>query len=134
MALDVGDKTVGVAVSDELGLTANPLTVIRRGASEKADLKAVVELIEREQVSKVVVGIPTLLDGTEGIQAGKVRIFRDKLARRIKVPVVDWDESMTTVEAEDMLLEFDVSRQKRRKIIDKVAAANILQSYLAAQE
>jgi putative Holliday junction resolvase len=108
--------------------------VIRRGVSEKADLRAVEELVVREQVAKVVVGIPTMLDGTEGIQAGKVRVFRDKLARRLRVPVVDWDESMTTVEAEDMLLEFDVSRQKRRKIIDKVAAANILQSYLAAQE
>lgn len=134
MALDVGDKTVGVAVSDELGLTANPLTVIRRGANEKADLRAVQELVEREQVSKVVVGLPTLLDGTEGIQAGKIRVFRDKLAKRLKVPVVDWDESLTTVEAENVLIEADISRAKRKKVIDKMAAAMILQSYLAAQE
>jgi putative Holliday junction resolvase len=71
-----------------------------------------------------------MMDGTEGIQAGKVRVFRDKLARRLRIPVVDWDESMTTMDAESILLEADTSRAKRKKVIDKVAAAFILQSYL----
>ena len=132
MALDVGDKTIGVAISDPLGLTAEPLTVLRRTESIKADLRAVEELIERHEVSRVVVGIPLIMEGQEGAQAVKVRQFVDRLAKRLRIPVVTWDERMTTVEAEQILLEADASREKRRRVIDKVAAAIILRSYMEA--
>ncbi|MDO8585897.1 MAG: Holliday junction resolvase RuvX [Armatimonadota bacterium] len=134
MALDVGDKTIGVAISDPLGITAEPLTVLRRGESVKADLRAVEELIAQYDVSRVVVGLPIMLGGEEGVQAAKVREFVERLSKRARVPVVTWDERLTTAEAERALLEADASREKRKRVIDKVAAAIILRSYLAANK
>ncbi|MCE5322482.1 Holliday junction resolvase RuvX [bacterium] len=133
-ALDVGDATVGVAVSDELCITANPVTTIRRSKSIKADLRAVVELIKELDASMVVVGLPLDLSGEEGIQAAKVKDFTDRLTKRLRIPVVLWDESLSTVEAQESLIEMDISRKKRRKVIDQMAAAVILQSYLASEE
>jgi len=133
MALDVGDKTIGVAVSDELGITAVPVTVIKRGPSEEADLKAVEDIVGEYGVSRVIVGIPIMLSGEPGIQAEKVRAFVEKLAKRLRVPIETWDERLTTAEAEKVLLAGDASRAKRRKVIDKLAATLILQSYLQAQ-
>lgn len=134
MALDIGEKRIGVAISDELGITALPVTVIERGRSVKADLRAVEQLVQEHDVSKVVVGIPIMLDGTPGVQAGKVRAFAEKLARRLRVSVVEWDERMTTLEAEKALIAADRSRAERKKVIDKLAATLILQSYLDAHE
>ncbi len=134
MALDVGDKRIGVALSDELRITATPLTVIERTASIKADLRTVEQLVSEREVSMVVVGHPIMLNGTEGVQADKVKDFTERLARRLRVPVVAWDERMTTVEAERRLIEADVSRAGRKKIIDKLAATLILQTYLAAHK
>jgi putative holliday junction resolvase len=132
MALDVGDKRIGVALSDELGMMAMPGTVIERSQSEKADLRAVVQLVQENDVSKVVIGIPIMLDGTSGVQADKVRAFMEKLVRRLRVPVEEWDERMTTLEAEKLLIAADRSRSERREVIDKLAATLILQSYLEA--
>ena len=132
MGLDVGDKTIGVAISDPLGITAEPLVVIKRSESVKADLRAVEELIRERDVSRIVVGIPIMLAGEEGVQAGKVREFVQRLSRRVRIPVVTWDERLTTVEAERMLVEADQSKAVRKSVVDKVAAAIILRSYMAA--
>lgn len=133
LALDVGDKRIGVAVSDDTGTFAFPFTTIERTASEKADLRSIVRIIDEEGISTVVVGIPIMLDGTEAAQAGKVRAFAEKLARRLRIPVEYWDESLSTVEADQVLIEADKSRKARKKVVDKTAAAIILRSYLEAK-
>jgi len=133
MALDVGDRTIGVAVSDETATVAMPVQVLERGSSDKAVLRAIEQVARDQEVSKVVIGIPIMLDGSTGIQAGKVKAFAEKLARRLAVPVDTWDERLTTKEAERMLITADASRAKRGKVIDKLAATLILQSYLDAQ-
>jgi putative Holliday junction resolvase len=130
LGLDVGDKTIGIAVSDELGITANPVGVIRRGASLKRDLAEVCKLVERYSASKIVVGMPLMLDGSPGVQAQKVQAFVDELRKRVKIPVEIWDERLTTSQVERMLIELDQSRAKRKKVVDKLAAAVILQAYL----
>ncbi len=130
VALDVGDATIGVAATDELGLIAHPVKTIRRTKSIKADLKTVEELLAELDAEKVVVGLPLLGSGEEGAQAAKVRDFFDRLARRLRIPAELWDESLSTVEAENLLLEADVSRAKRRKVIDQLAAVVILRGYL----
>lgn len=133
VALDVGDATVGVAVGDEMNVTANPVTVIRRGASIKADLRAVEELLSSLDASRVVVGLPLNAEGEEGPQAAKVRDFHDRLARRLRIPVVLFDERFSTADAADTLIEMGASRARRKKIIDKMAAAVILESYFRAE-
>lgn len=130
VALDVGDATIGVAATDELGLTVHPVKTIRRTASIKADLRTVEGLLAELGASEVVVGLPVLASGDEGPQAAKVRDFYDRLARRLRIPVSLWDESLSTVEAEDWLLEADVSRAKRRQVIDQAAAMVILRGYM----
>jgi putative Holliday junction resolvase len=132
MGLDVGTKTVGVAVADELGLTAQPLTVIRR-SSLKKDLAALVDLARERAVDRFVVGLPLNMDGSEGPRAEATRRFGDALAAASGLLLVYQDERLTTVAAERALLEADVSRQKRREVIDQVAAAIILQGWLDAQ-
>ena len=134
VALDVGDATIGVAASDELMIAAHPVRTIRRTKSIKADLRAVEETLNELDACKVVVGMPLTLEGEEGFQAQKVKDFFDRLAKRLRVPVEAWDERFSTAEAEDTLIEMDASRAKRRKVIDKMAAAAILTSYLSAAE
>lgn len=131
VALDVGDATIGVAVSDELAITANPVTTLRRSRSIKADLCAVEQLLADLDADEVVIGIPLDTMGEEGIQAAKVKDFTERLARRLRIPVVNWDESFSTLDAESALIETGISRARRRKVIDKLAAAVILQDYLA---
>lgn len=133
MGLDVGDKTIGVAVSDEMGITSNPITIIQRTDSPKKDANEVIRLADEYGVGRIVVGLPLMLDGTVGIQAQKVEAFVEMLKRRTKIPIVLWDERLTTSEVERMLIEMDQSRAKRKKVIDKLAAAVILQSYLDRQ-
>lgn len=130
VALDVGDATIGVAATDELGMIAHPVKTIRRTASIKADLRTVEELLVELDASKVVVGLPLLASGDESPQTAKVRDFFTRLERRIRIPAVLFDESLSTVEAEGFLLEADVSRAKRRKVIDQAAAIVILREYL----
>lgn len=133
MGLDVGDKTVGVAISDELGISANPITVIKRTESIKKDIAEVRRLAEEYSVGRIVVGMPLMLDGSVGIQAQKVEEFIEALKRRTRIPVVTWDERLTTTTAERVLLEADQSRAKRKRVIDKLAASVMLQSYLERQ-
>lgn len=133
MGLDVGDKTIGVAISDEKGITASPLAVISRTGSLKREIGEIRRFAEQYKVERIVVGVPLMLDGTVGIQAQKVQAFVDELQRRIRIPVVQWDERLTTAEVERILIAADQSRAKRKKVIDKMAAAVMLRSYMDRQ-
>jgi len=132
MGLDVGTKTVGVAVSDPLGLTAQGITTVRR-KNRKADLSALTTLIAEHEVTRLVVGLPLNMDGSEGPRAEACRKFGDLVAAEANLPVEYWDERLTTVAAERALLEADLSRERRREVIDQVAASLILQGWLDAQ-
>jgi putative Holliday junction resolvase len=129
LGLDVGDKRIGVAVSDEMGWTAQPLKVIKRVSLEK-DCRAVVQEMETFQADRVVVGLPRNMDGSLGPQAEKTKAFAQALGRLITAEVILWDERLSTQAAERVLLQADLSRAKRKKVIDKVAAGIILQGYL----
>jgi putative Holliday junction resolvase len=129
LGLDVGEKTIGVAVSDPMGWTAQGLTVIRR-ASLESDFAALRDYVEQYKVDKFVVGLPRRTDGSYGPETDKIYAFGSELERVFALPVEYWDERFSTVAAERILLEGDVSRAKRRQVIDKVAAAVILQAYL----
>ena len=132
MGLDVGTKTIGVAISDELGFTAQGVTTIRR-KNRKADLAALKRLVEEHAVGKLVVGLPLNMDGSEGPRAEACRAFGALVAEATQLPILWWDERLTTVAAERALLEGDVSRERRRAVIDQVAASLILQGWLDAQ-
>lgn len=129
MGLDVGDKTIGVAVSDLLGLTAQGLETIRR-TNKKADYARIGELIKEKDVSKIIVGLPKNMNGSIGPQGEKVLEFVEGLKNRFKVEIILWDERLTTVAAERSLIEADMRREKRKTVIDMVAATYILQGYL----
>ena len=130
--LDVGDKRIGVAVSDGLGLTAQPLGVIERSGVEK-DIMKLLALLASYDVTRIVAGLPLEMSGHEGRQARRVRAFCDALHARAGIDVVYQDERMTTLQSERILVESGVTRGKRRKVIDKMAAVLILQAYLDAQ-
>ena len=125
MGLDVGEKRIGVAVSDPLGYTAQGISVIKRENIE--DLK---KIVSDYDVERIIVGLPKNMDGSIGEQAKKVLAFIEDLKREIDLPVLTWDERLTTKEAEGVLLRADLSRAKRKKVIDKLAAVLILQGYL----
>jgi putative Holliday junction resolvase len=129
LGLDVGEKTIGIAVSDLMGWTAQGVTVVRRTSLEK-DLAALRDLVEEYQVDKLVLGLPRRTDGSYGPETEKIYQFASVLEREFALPVEYWDERFSTVSAERILLEGDVSRAKRRKVIDQVAATVILQAYL----
>lgn len=130
IGLDVGDKTIGVAMSDELGICANPVKVIQRTESIRKDIGEVRRLAEENDVSLIVVGLPLMMDGSEGIQAEKVLGFVEELKRRTRAEIATWDERLSTAEVERMLIASDQSRSKRKQVIDKLAAAVILQTYM----
>ncbi|MCW3490410.1 Holliday junction resolvase RuvX [Dethiobacter alkaliphilus] len=131
LGLDVGDRTIGVAASDALGWTAQGLEVIRRTTWEN-DLKRIRELVAEYEVSLIVVGYPKNMNNTVGPRAKLSEEFADKLSAELNLPVKLWDERLTTMEAERTLLSADMSRAKRKKVIDKMAAVLILQNYLQA--
>lgn len=129
-ALDVGDRRVGVAVSDELGITAQGIGVVQRRGG-RHDLEALAALLAPYAPERLVVGLPLNMNGSEGPQVTRVRAFAAEVAGYLKLPLDYWDERLTTVAAERALLEADLSRRRRRQLVDKVAAALILQGYLA---
>ena len=129
LALDYGSKRIGIALSDDLGITARGLTTINRKGRVQ-DIEKVSRLVEEYGVEEVVIGYPLRLDGTEGIQCEKVSRYTEILRSHLSVPVIKWDESLSTKEAEAILIESDIKPRKRRKMVDKVAAAIILQGYL----
>ena len=129
IGLDVGEKTLGVAVSDELGLTAQGLNVHKR-TSLAADLAFLRELIADYQATAIVVGLPKNMDGSLGPQAQKTLAFVERVRQICAIPIVMWDERLTTREAERVLLEANTSRRRRKQVRDRLAAQLILQSYL----
>ena len=129
MGLDVGDRRIGIALSDDEGVIALPRETLKRESTSK-DVDRLAALALKEAVGRIVVGLPISLDGTEGPQAKKTRGFIASLSGRTAVPVDTWDERLTTVAAERSLLESDVSRARRRDVVDQVAATLMLQSYL----
>lgn len=129
MGLDVGDRTIGVAVSDLMGITAQGVTTIRR-ESKKKDIEELKKLIKEHNVKYIVSGLPKNMDGTIGPQSEKVIKFCDILKEETGMEIDYWDERLTTVSAEKMLIDGDVSRKNRKKVIDKLAAVLILQNYL----
>lgn len=131
IALDVGDVRIGVAISDLLGITANPReTYVRKKGDVEADIAYFCEYAKREDADCFVLGLPKNMDGTEGDRALVTREFGDMLKQASGLEVFYQDERLTTVSAERMLIDADVRRDKRKKVIDKVAATIILQSYL----
>lgn len=129
LALDVGDRTIGVAVSDTLGIAAHPVETIRRTRPE-ADLERIRQLVAEREVREIVVGLPRMMDGTLGIQAEKVQAFVEVLAPAVPVPVTLWDERLSTRAAERALIASGLTRKRRKKVVDQVAAVYFLQGYL----
>ena len=135
MALDVGERRIGVALSDILGITAQPLmTYNRADNNQKADILGLCELIKKHEVEKLVVGLPKNMNNTIGFKAEEVQHFIKALQKEIDIPIEWVDERLTTVSAERTLLEADVSRKKRKKVIDMMAAVLILQTYLESRQ
>ncbi|MBC1812422.1 Holliday junction resolvase RuvX [Listeria booriae] len=133
MGLDVGSVTVGVAISDALGWTAQGIeTITINEQAKQFGYDRVKELAEQNEVTKIVVGLPKNMNNTIGERAEASQKYAEVLGSRTGIPVVLWDERLTTAAAERTLLEADVSRKKRKKVIDKLAAVMILQSYLDA--
>lgn len=129
LALDVGQKRIGVAVSDPLGITAQGAGVIARKNIED-DIAEVKKYIVEYKAEMIVVGMPINMDGTKGESAEKVTEFVETVISRLNIPVVTYDERLSTKESEKFLISLDVSRKKRKDVIDKIAAQLILESYL----
>lgn len=129
LGMDVGDKTIGLAISDPLGITAQGLMTIKR-KDMKSDINQLKEIIEKYGVQTIVIGMPKNMNNTLGPRAKAVSEFAERLQDEIGINYEFYDERLTTVEAEKILLQSDVSRKKRKKVIDKMAAVLILQSYL----
>ena len=135
MGLDYGSKTIGVAVSDPLGLTAQGVEIIRREEENKLrkSLRRVEELVKEYEVEEIVLGFPNNMNNTIGERAEKSLQLKETLERRLGLPVVMWDERLTTVEANRTLMETGVRRENRGKYVDMIAAVFILQGYLDAK-
>ncbi|MCA1958331.1 MAG: Holliday junction resolvase RuvX [Nitrospira sp.] len=131
LALDYGTKRIGVALSDELWWTARPLETFERRTLDQ-DIAHVATLVASHEVERVVLGLPLQLDGREGPAVRSMREFVIKLEAALSVPLVLWDERMTTKAAEDFLIAADVSRKKRKGVVDRVAASLLLQGYLTS--
>ena len=129
LGLDLGEKRIGVALSDALGLTAQGLTVLPRRGRD-LDMAAVVTLAQQHHVQEIVIGLPRHLDGRLGDLAPEIQQWAEELHAHLGIPVHTWDERLTTLQAERILLQADVSRRKRRQVIDKMAAGLILQAFL----
>ena len=132
LGLDYGTKTVGVALSDELHITAQPLeTITRKDANKLRKTYArIEELVKEYDVEKIVLGLPKNMNNTEGERCEKTLEFKEMLERRTSLPVTLWDERLTTVASEKVLMESGVRRENRKKVIDQIAASMILQGYL----
>jgi putative Holliday junction resolvase len=133
LALDYGTKRIGVALSDELGWTAQPLETLNRRTLDR-DIAHIASLVGTHEVGQVLLGFPLQLDGREGPAIQAMREFQARLEQGVPVPVILWDERLTTKAAEDLLIAADVSRKKRKGVVDRIAASILLQSYLASLE
>ena len=129
LGLDVGDKWIGVAISDALGFTAQGVKTIKR-ESNKQTYEEIYEILQKENITKVVVGLPKNMNNTVGPQSEKVMKFATKLHNKYGVEIIYVDERMSTMSAQRILIEADVRRENRKKYVDKIAATYILQMYL----
>lgn len=129
MGLDVGEKRIGVSVSDELNITAQPLKLIRRTSFEK-DTSEILDIASGHSVGVIVVGMPLMMDGTVGGQARLVKRFIERLKLKTSISVDEWDERLSTVAVTRVLVEGDVSRKRRKDVVDQLSASYILQGYL----
>ncbi|WP_019639891.1 Holliday junction resolvase RuvX [Paenibacillus fonticola] len=129
MGLDYGDRRIGVAVSDVFGWTAQGVEVIER-RREGEEFDRIAELANQHEVEEIVVGLPKNMNGTVGPRGEICKAFAEELQDRIKLPVHLWDERLSTVSAQRTLIEADVSRRRRKEVVDKMAAVLILQNYL----
>lgn len=132
LGLDVGSKTIGLAVSDPLGITAQGLETLRR-TNKRADFTRLEEVIRGYQVAEIVVGYPLRLSGAEGAQAEKMQQFAEELRRRFQLPVHLWDERLTSAQANRVLRDTDMSIKRRGAVVDRMAAVLILQSWMEAR-
>ena len=132
LGLDSGSKTVGVAMTDALGMTVQPYKTIQRDRESKLrqTLSEIAEIVEQYQIKKIVMGLPLNMDDTEGDRAAKTRDFAEKLKLRVAVPIEFTDERLTTMEAEEILDQSGIPRSEQKKVIDQVAAQLILEQYL----
>jgi len=133
MGIDFGTKRIGIAISDELLLTAQGMNSLQ-SKELKADLDEITKLVLENGVEEVIVGLPLNMNGTYSAKTREVVEFADQLSKVLSVPVKTWDERLTSMQAERILLEADASRAKRRKVTDKLAAQIILQSYLDSRK
>ena len=129
LGLDLGDRTIGVAVSDPLGFTAQGITTIRR-KSLQYDIDELKKICKEYNIEKVLLGYPKNMNGTEGPRCEIVKEFAEVIKEQLNLPIQFWDERLSTVAAHRAMLEADLSRAKRKKIVDKIAAVYILQGYL----
>ena len=129
LALDVGSRTIGLAVSDELGITAQGLPTYRR-SNKRNDLDQLRRLIRQYEVAELVLGLPLRMSGAEGVQAEKIHAFAEELRRKFKLPVHLFDERLTSVEANRVLRETEMSIRRRAEVVDQLAAVLILQAFL----
>lgn len=132
LGLDLGEKRIGVAVSDSLGITAQGVCVLNRD-DDRSWLKQLAELIERYQITAIVIGLPRNMDGSLGVKGEESQRIAEQLQRMFHLPVHLWDERLSTMAVERTLIASNVRRKKRKKVIDQLAATWILQGYLDAQ-
>ncbi len=133
LALDFGSKTIGLAVTDELGLTAQGLPTLRR-TNKRNDLDHLRRVIKQYGVGEMVMGLPLRLSGDTGIQSDKVEVFAEELRKKFKLPVHLFDERLTSVEANRVLRESEMSIRRRAEVVDQLAAVLILQAFLEARK
>jgi len=132
LGLDVGEKHIGLAVSDGLGWTAQGLSTVIVQDKNSA-ISSIIKVIKENEVSEVVVGMPFNMDGSPGKKAQEIANFIEDLKKKIPLPIKIWDERLSSVEAEKLMLQADLSRRKRKRKVDKLAAQLILQGYLDAK-
>jgi len=130
LGLDIGTKRIGVALSDETCTIAGSLKYIERDSENVKCIKEIVKICNDMDVGKIVIGLPFKLDGSLGPMAEEIRNFSQYIKKAVSIPVIEWDERLSTKEAENIMIQADVSRKKRKMSIDKLAAQIILQSFL----
>jgi putative holliday junction resolvase len=132
LGLDVGSRTIGIAISDPLGFTAQGLETMRR-TNKRTDFEQLARVIHKYEVVQIVVGYPLRLSGAEGTQSGKMQVFAEELRKKFNLPVHLWDERLTSSQANRVLREAEISIKKRGEAVDRMAAVLILQSWMEAQ-
>lgn len=132
LALDVGSKRIGLAISDELGMFAHPLYTIHRKGIQR-DIEALVEIITSNNIGDIIVGLPKNMDGSIGFQVEKTHAFIDKLKGHIDNNIIFWDERLSTKTAKDIMLTLNIKQEEKKNIVDTIAAVVILDDYLSSK-